>query len=172
MIGFALAASLLPMTIDPMPPLQPAYLQPAYTGAQAEHDLNMLVETFRTAIIRKDKAAFLALFADAPIIWQPVDSDARLARSGLLGTSGTKVANDPTNGPRSFIDNIVRSSHRHEETFENIRIQNDNDIAAITFDFTYRVNGKPITVGKESWHVVRSDEGWKIISVIFSRANP
>jgi hypothetical protein len=167
MIGIALAASLLPMTVDPSPALQPAY-----TDAQAEHDLNKLVETFRTAIIRKDKAAFLDLFADAPIKWQPVDSDARLAQSRSAGRSVAKVVSDPANGPLSFIDNIVGSSDGHEETFENIQIQNDNDIASITFDFSYRVNGKPITVGKESWHVVRSDEGWKIISVIYSRANP
>lgn len=167
MTGFALAAALLSMTADPN-----SAPQAVYTDAQAKHDLNMLIETFRTAILRKDKAAFLALFADAPIIWQPVDSDARLARARSLGTNGTKVASDPANGPLPFIENIAGSSNRHEETFENIQIQNDRDIASVTFDFAYRVNGKPITVGKESWHVVRSEKGWKIISVIYSRADP
>src|SRR3546814_9205997 len=121
MIGFALVASLLSMAADPI-----SAPRPAYTDAQAKHDLNILIETFRTAILRKDKAAFLALFADNPIIWQPVDSDARLAQSHSPGKSRTKVASDPTNGPQWFIANIVGSSNRHEKTFENSQIQNAN----------------------------------------------
>lgn len=149
----------------PVPP-------PSYTDAQAKHDLRLLIETFRTAIIRKDKTAFLALFFDGPIVWQPVDSDPRLARSFSLGKGVAKIAIDSSNNPQSFIEGIVSSNNRHEETFENVQIHNDKDIASVIFDFSYRVNGKPITIGKEFWHVVRSESGWKIISVIYSRADP
>ena len=167
MIDFALAVALSSLTCSPIPAARAPY-----TDAQAERDLRAVIEAFRTAITRKDREAFLALFADAPILWQRVDSDARLARSRSLGKPEAKVTIETASGPRAFIDNIVSSSNKHEEVFNNIDIENDKDVASITFDFVYQVNDLPITAGKESWHVVRSERGWRITSVIYSRTNP
>lgn len=77
MIHLALIAALAPGIASGQ-----AASAPAYTRSQAEQDLRGVIETFRTSIIRKDKAAFLALFHDAPVVWQGVDSDALVAKSG------------------------------------------------------------------------------------------
>ena len=74
--------------------------------------------------------------------------------------------------PRTFIEGIVQSRHRHEETFRNVRIDHDRDVAAITFDFSYLVDGRSINEGKESWHLVRTGQGWRIVSVIYSNREP
>lgn len=165
MILYALAAAMA----SPLPAQAHAQAEPAYTPSQAEQDLRTTMETFGEAIIRKDAAAFLALFAEGPVTWRRVNSDARLAR---LGEKAAKADFDPANTPRDFIERIVRSPEGHEETFRNISIQHDEDVAAITFDFTYRVNGRAINEGKESWHLVRTVQGWRIVSVIYSNNDP
>lgn len=161
MVLLTLAAALL----SP----QPVRSQSSYSEAQAERDLRATITAFGEAIIHKDSAKFLSLFADGPVTWRRVNSDARLAR---LGGINAKTGFDPANTPRVFIERIVNSPNRHEETFSNIRIDNDRDVAAITFDFTYRVNGRPINAGKESWHLVREENGWRIVSVIYSNTDP
>ena len=143
--------------------------QSSYSEAQAERDLRSTITAFGDAITSKDSAKFLSLFADGPVTWRRVNSDARLSKAG---GSSAKAGFDPANTPRVFIERIVQSPNRHEETFSNIRIDNDLDVAAITFDFTYRVNGRPINVGKESWHLVRAERGWRIVSVIYSNNGP
>lgn len=163
MIYYALALALAAAP----PATVPA--EPAYTEAQAERDLRATITTFGNAIIRKDIETFLALFADGPVTWQRVNSDARLAR---LDGAATKAAFDPANTPRDFIEGIARSPHSHEEIFANISIEHDEDVAAITFDFTYRVNGRAINAGKESWHLVRTPQGWRIVSVVYSNNDP
>lgn len=159
---------LLPFAAALLSP-QPAHDPPAYSEAQARRELQDVVAAFGEAIIQKDTARFLALFADGPVIWQGVDSDALLADGGQ---AGSKAAFDPAQTPRNFIEEIAQSPDRHEEVFRNIRVEHDRDIAAITFDFAYRVNGRSINEGKESWHLVRTAPGWRIVSVIYSNNDP
>lgn len=142
---------------------------PAYTCEQAEQDLQAVIRTFGEAIVRKDTDRFLALFAEGPVTWQRVNSDARLAR---LGPAAVKAGFEPANTPGSFIERIAQSRHRYEEIFSNIRIDHDHDVAAVTFDFIYTVNGRAINAGKESWHLVRGTAGWRIVSVIYSNNDP
>ncbi len=161
MILYALAVALA----SPLP----AQCEPSYTEAQAEHDLRTIIQTFGEAIVGKDTQKFLSLFSDGPVTWQRVYSDPRLAR---LGGTTPKAGFDPANTPRTFIERIAESSHRHEEYFSNIRIDHDCDVAAITFDFVYTVNSRPINAGMESWHLVRHETGWRIVSVIYSNNDP
>lgn len=169
MILYALAAAMASPFLAPAHAIAQAEPQSAYTQAQAEKDLRTTIATFGEAIIRKDARGFLALFAEGPVTWRRVNSDARLAR---LGEQATKAAFDPANTPRDFIERIVSSPHRHEETFSNISIAHDEDVAAITFNFTYLLNGRAINQGKESWHLVRTAQGWRIVSVIYSNNDP
>lgn len=148
---------------------QPADTRLPYSEAQAEQELQEVIKSFGEAIIRKDAAQFLALFADGPVTWRPVDSDALLAKGGR---ANAKAAFDPARTPRTFIERIAQSPESREETFSNIRIEHDEDIAAITFDFTYRENGRSVNEGKESWHLMRTELGWRIVSVIYSNNDP
>lgn len=167
MIKLALVAALMPCVGSGQ-----AVEVPAYTRSQAEQDLRGVIETFRTSIIRKDKAAFLALFHKGPVVWQGVDSDALVAKSERPASSDAKVAIDPARNPLSFIEDIANEAERSEEKFDNVVIDTDGDVASITFDFIYLLNDRPINVGKESWHLVRSESGWKIMSVIYSNRKP
>jgi hypothetical protein len=69
---------------------------------------------------------------------------------------------------RSFIEGIVANTPRSEEKFENVRIDTDGDIASVYFDYSFHADDRKSNYGKEAWHLVNTDDGWKIVSVIWS----
>ena len=137
--------------------------------AAARGEIEKVIEQFRTSIIDRDKARFLGLFLkDSPVVWQNVTGDANLQERRKKKPDAQKVRVDPSRGPASFIDGIVSDSRRSEETFDNIRIETDGDVASVFFDYRFLSDGRETNHGKEAWHLVRSDDGWKIVSVIWS----
>lgn len=132
-------------------------------------ELNGVLQAFRRAITDKDEAGFLALFLDGQTTWQSVESDAkRAAMRAAGGPELAKVTLDPNRSARTFIRRIVESEGRHDEAMSDIVISTDGDIASVFFDFTYLFNDRPINAGHEAWHLVRTDAGWRIVSVIWS----
>ena len=65
-------------------------------------------------------------------------------------------------------DSFMKNPARVEETFDNVRIDSDGDVAQVWFDYSFNEAGYKANWGKESWHMVRTGDGWKINSVIWS----
>lgn len=139
--------------------------QPTTNDADAIH---RVIETFRTAIIARDKPGFLALFHDGPLVWQSVLSDATVVRAREKRPDSIKARVNPVSTPQSFIETIASDEKRNEEKFWNIQIHTDGDIAAVTFDYAYFYDNAETNHGKESWLLVRTEGGWKITSVVYS----
>lgn len=139
-------------------------------SAGAEREIGAVIELFRTAIIDKDKARFMNLFPEGgTVAWQDVTGDANLHALRKARPQAKKVDVDPDgNNHVAFIDGIVAQGERTEETFDNISIDTDGDIASVTFDYRFLSDGRETNRGKEAWHLVRTDAGWKIVSVIWS----
>lgn len=133
--------------------------------------IHAVVESFRTAIIDKDRARFLSLFAPGPVTWQSVRGDAVLHQLRKQEPRAAKVEFSREKTPTSFIDGIVASPVRIEETFDNVRIDSDRDVASVAFDYRFLRNGLESNRGLETWHLVRSESGWRIVSVVWS-VNP
>lgn len=165
-LSLALAiAALSPMAVSAQS-IVPAM---AYTEAQAREDIGKVIEEFRLSIITRDKPRFLKLFPEGGrVAWQDAISDANLHSMRKKKPDAKKVHIDPADSHVSFIDNIVSKQAGSEETFDDIRIETDGDIASVMFDYTFLSNGKAGNHGKEAWHLVRTDDGWKIVSVIWS----
>lgn len=145
----------------------------AYTQEQARQDIGKVIEAFRTAILDKDKPKFLALFpASGPVAWQSVIGDDNLRHMRLKRPETGKANPNPKYSHLSFIDNIVSEPERSEETFDNIRIDTDGEIASVAFDYRFLSDGRETNRGLESWSLVRTDAGWKIVSVVWSMRWP
>jgi len=139
--------------------------------ALAMKALHQVVESFRTAILRKDKAAFMDLFfSDKPevITWQAVVDDPSLERIRATRPQAIKARHRPDNNFVAFIDGIVASQDLEEETFHDIRIDTDGEIASVAFDYVFLSNRKPSNSGREMWLLVRTEQGWKITSVVYT----
>ncbi|MGO1068214.1 hypothetical protein [Lysobacter sp. CA199] len=127
---------------------------------------------FKNSIIEKDRRAFLDLFLHNRVTWQSVTSDERHKLDKLEKPAAERAAYRPEKNPESFIDDIVDSPAKIEETFENIVLDTDGSAASVAFNFKFRRNDKVINVGREYWLLVKTDGGWKIASVVWSNNTP
>ena len=105
--------------------------------------------------------------------WQFVDDDIRVARFEKFAPEARKALRVPDSNYLTFIDGITKSDAKpSEEIFRDIIIDTDGEIASVNFDYSFLLDGKEANWGREMWHMVRTEEGWKIISVIFSQRDP
>ena len=167
---FHLAIAVFFLTLTPLLSFR-AQAATQIGGAPTESEIRAVADAFRQAIIDKDGAAFTSLFLDpSTATWVSVESDARLAAARASDRSaGDKVLVGPDHTPLSFILGIVQSTGRHDETMENLRISTDGEIASVHFEFAYLYDGQAITTGEEAWLLVRTADGWRIVSVVWSK---
>ncbi len=130
-----------------------------------------IVESFQSSIINKDKIAFMNLFfSDNPeaITWQAVVDDPSLEAIKLTRPQAIKARHRPDNNFVAFIDGIVASPDKEQETFSGVQIDTDGEVASVSFDYVYLSNDKISNSGREKWLLVRTEDGWKIISVVYT----
>ena len=133
--------------------------------------IEQVVEAFRTSLVNKDKAAYMRLFfSDKPedIGWQFVSEDARLEHIRETKPDAIKARQIPGNNFVSLIDGAVATKEQREETFSNVSIDTDGEIASVSFDYTFLANRKKTNWGREMWQLVRTEDGWKIFSVVYT----
>ena len=134
-----------------------------------------VVESFRLALLNKDRKAYLDLFfasEPAAIGWQSVVDDEVLARIRRERPQAIKARPRPDNNFVSLIDSVVASSAIEEERIERLQIDTDGEIASAAFDYTYLSGGRATNRGREMWQLVRTEQGWKIFSVIYTIRHP
>ena len=154
-------------------------VQPALAAHNDPEDvaaIREVLETFRVSIINKDKDAFVALFfSDKPehVTWQFVDDDVRVARFKEFASEPSKALRVPEWNYLAFINDLTKAdAEPSEEVIRNVVIDTDGDVASVNFDYAFLVDGKEMNRGREMMHLVRTEGGWKIISVIFSQRDP
>lgn len=153
---------------------QPAIATDGYSRDVAA--IQDVVEKFRTSIINRDKATFVSLFhSDNPehVVWQSVTDDQRVTRIQKTNPEERKASREPEKSYLTFIDGITGPGSRaREEVFRNVVIDTDGEIASVNFEYSFLVDSKETNWGREMWHLVRTEAGWKIISVIYSVRDP
>jgi len=133
--------------------------------------VHAVVDSFRTAIVNKDKAMFMGLFfSEKPeeITWQAVVDDASLQYIKATRPQAIKARRRPDNNFVAFIDGVLASKEPHEEKFWDIQVDTDGEVASASFDYAYLVSGKATNSGREKWLLVRTEAGWKITSVVYT----
>lgn len=123
------------------------------------------------SIINKDKTTFMSLFhSDKPeqITWQAVVDDPSLETIKQTRPQAIKARYRPDNNFVSFIDNIVASKTIEEEKFSDVNIDTDGEVASVSFDYVYYSDRKATNSGREKWLLVRTEQGWKITSVVYT----
>lgn len=142
------------------------------SGASGEvAAIEQVVESFRLSIIEKDKARFTSLFFSgdpALVTWQSVLDDPSLRWIKKTRPQSLKARYRPDNNYIAFIDSIVESKNAEEERFTDVEIDTDGEIASVSFSYVYLSAGRPTNNGREKWLLVRTEDGWKITSVIYS----
>lgn len=131
-------------------------------------NIKAVVEAFRVSIINKDKAQFVDLFHSEPVPWLGVASKQTIALAPPPKEGQRKRTKVMNGDYLSFIDWIVKTPKSIEEKFWDVKIINDEDIASVHFKYSFHQDDKKTNWGDEAWHLVRTEQGWKIASVIYS----
>jgi hypothetical protein len=127
-------------------------------------NIKEVLNTFMTCLVKKDSVQFYNLFSVEPVAWVGVFKDK---------TQQNRISKDKTK-KNYFVGNYkefyrgISDSGEHEEKFYNIKIDNDESVATVFFDYSFWEKGQKINWGKEGWHLVKINDSWKITSVIFS----
>lgn len=142
----------------------------AQNRAADKQQIEGIVDRFRTALINKDKDSFMKLFLHENVTWTGTFTDASLDRFQAQRKDPDKPRPPKyfNSSPLKFIEGIAKSPNRREETFDNVRIDSDGDVAQVWFDYAFLVDGYKQNWGKESWQMVRTESGWKIAAVVWS----
>lgn len=146
-----------------------AVVTPAQAQTGDEAAIRAVIETFRTAIIAKDKVALNRLPASDGISFLSAIDPATLARVRQRRPEAKRLQ---IGSYAEFVAEITTSKVAQEEIFSNITIRSDGSVAAVTFDYDFRENGVVTNSGLESWGMVHGDDGWKIASIIYSASIP
>jgi ketosteroid isomerase-like protein len=151
-------------------------VSPQYAVAQAADSndkahIERVIETFRAAIVNKDEDAFLRLFLKEDITWTGVTTDASIER--MYANRPKLEMKRPfkffNSSPRKFISAIVKDKEKVDETISNVRIDSDGDVGLVWFDYSFVSGSYKENWGKESWQMVRTNDGWKIAGVVWSQ---
>jgi hypothetical protein len=164
------AVAALRLICRSMPFLLAILCAPRPSRADDPNDaaIRAVIDSFRTAIIQRDKPRFLSLFVSDDLPWQGVLTDDGLAQLKRRDPKASKVTYDRKSTPVAFIDGILRNKAGSEETISNIRIDTDGDVATASFDYSFLSGQRTVNWGKECWLLVRTGAGWKITTVAFS----
>ena len=127
--------------------------------------INSVIESFRISIINKDKKRFSQLFYNADIPWLGVFSQPSFESIQRRNPKANKVSSD---NYLNFIDWIVSQEAIIEEKLWNISIQTDQYIASVHFDYSFHIGDYKSNWGQEAWHLIKTEQGWKINSVIYT----
>lgn len=113
----------------------------AQDPAESRKLIAAVVEDFRQAIINKDTAGFMRLFLREDISWVASYTDGSVQRfdASLTDPKEPRGMKTIAGSPRKFIESIARNKERREETFSNLRIDTDGEVAQVWFDYTMLV---------------------------------
>ncbi|MDO8311049.1 MAG: nuclear transport factor 2 family protein [Sideroxyarcus sp.] len=135
------------------------------SNAESVKQIEQIVQTFQTAIINKDAKTLGALFLAKDNSWLTVASDEMYASIKKKHPDARKTM---AGNYKQFVDMVGASTKPMEEKFSNVRIDTNGSIGSVYFDFVFLDDGAVNNRGSEAWHLVKTDEGWKISSMIYS----
>jgi len=130
--------------------------------------IEAVIEAFSVSIINKDKPTFINLFHHTTVPWLGSASDKTFALAPPAKEGQPKRTKVHSSDYISFIDWIVSTPKAIEEKFWDVKILHDTDIASVHFKYSFHQDKVKTNWGEEAWHLVRTEQGWKIASVIYS----
>ncbi|GLR00028.1 hypothetical protein [Dyella mobilis] len=120
--------------------------------------LHQLWDSYQQAIARKDAKALLGLYVngDAPVV------GGFAPRSYAVVTAANK---QPV--PRTLSitakEDVVGEVKLPPDRTENLAVHSDGEVGSVSFDYFAKIGH-----GRIIWSVVRTNDGWKIASALYS----
>jgi len=140
-----------------------------------DEQLQQIVKDFEDSITNIDRSKYFSLFYDGTVSWVGVSStkdyEKNESKAEAAKKAGKKFWAPMKTYPGDhvhFFDVIVSGMKDHKMMFDNIKIQQDGDVASVYLDYNHFIKGAKANWGTKSLLLVKAKDGWKINSVIFS----
>ncbi len=140
-----------------------------------DEQLHKIVKDFENSITTINRSQYFSLFYDGTVSWVGVSSTndyeknkSKAEAEKLKGQESWSPMKTYPGDHVHFFDVIVSGMKDHKMIFENIKIQQDGDVASVYLDYNHYVKETKVNWGTKSLLLVKAKNGWKINSVIFS----
>jgi ketosteroid isomerase-like protein len=138
------------------------------TSPKDAADIQQVMDSFHHAVAAHDGKGVSALFLDHGSTWVTVLSDNAFATMRAKKPATQKVRVSSYQDFATFVSNTKSAlSPRHE----NVQILSDGSVASVYFHFDFIIDGKVENRGDETWQLVKTADGWRIVALTFS-SNP
>ena len=127
--------------------------------------IRQVVHQFQSAIAARDGKTLGSLFVQDGGSWLSVLDDTAYAEARARNPAAKKLESSTW---QKFADFVEHSAKPVEERFYDVRIDTNGPVASVWFDFDFLVDGKVTNRGSETWQLVRTDDGWKILAMLYS----
>jgi ketosteroid isomerase-like protein len=157
--------ALLPLAADAQTLAPTAANDHQADQAAIEH----VMTQYHAAILAHDGTALSGLFLPDANLWLNVLTDSAYAHAQAKSPTTQKVR---ISSYRDFAKLVSTTPDSFDPEHSNVVIHTDGTIAAVYFDFVFNVDGKANNRGSETWQLVKTADGWRIASIIYSSQPP
>jgi ketosteroid isomerase-like protein len=140
----------------------------AVTASQDVIDIQHVMETFHHAVVTHDGKGVSDLFLDHGSTWVTVLSDKAFSAMRAKKPSTQKVR---VSSYQDFATFVSSTKSDLDPRHADIRIMSDGAVASVYFHFDFVIDGKVENRGDETWQLVKTTDGWRIVAITYS-SNP
>jgi ketosteroid isomerase-like protein len=134
-----------------------------------EAAIQQVMNQYHAAILAHDGNALSRLFLPDANLWLSVLTDSAYARAQAKSPTTQKIR---ISNYQDFAKLVSTTAKKFDPEHTNLVIHTDGTIAVLYFDFVFNVDGKANNRGSETWQLVKSADGWRIASIIYSSEPP
>ena len=164
------ALAFLPIALTAQTPAPTAAQTQTANEQQAEQAaIKQVMKQYHAAILAHDGATLSSLFLPEASLWLNVLTDSAYAHAQAKSPTTQKVR---ISSYRDFAKLVSTTPDSFDPEHSNVVIHTDGTIAAVYFDFVFNVDGKANNRGSETWQLVKTADGWRIASIIYSSQPP
>lgn len=127
--------------------------------------IRQVVQQFQAALAAHDGKTLGSLFVPEGGSWLSVLDEPTYAAAKARNPAAQRL--EPSTWQK-FADMASHSARPIEERFYNVRIDTNGAVASVWFDFDFLAAGKVTNHGSETWQLARTDDGWKIVAMLYS----
>ncbi len=164
------ALALLPIALIAQTPAPSAVqTQTASDHHADEAAIEQVMKEYHAAILAHDGTTLSGLFLPDANLWLNVLTDSAYARAQANSATAQKVR---VSSYRDFAKLVSTTLKSFDPEHSNVVIHTDGTIAAVYFDFVFKIDGKAENRGSETWQLVKAVDGWRIAAISMRPIQP
>lgn len=138
------------------------------TAPQDAADIQRVMDVYHHAVATHDGQGVAALFVDGGGKLVSVLSDKAFAATKMKHASTQKVR---VTSARDFARFVASTKSSLDPRHTDVQITSDGTVASVYFHFDFVMDGKVENHGDETWQLVKTADGWRIVAITYS-SNP